>query len=100
MHSPLKAKYKHLEQELMIDQPTKNPQKILQPSRNDMMRMLDESFRSLKIDFASRFKALWVTNALDGSEDHLASERLYSLAAKELIVFQNDLMEKPSPKSL
>ena len=84
VHSPLKAKYRQLEQELMIRQLTENPQ----PSRNDMMGMLDESFRSLKIDFASRFKALWVT------------KRVYSLAAKELIVFRNDLMEKPSPKSL
>ena len=62
--------------------------------------MLDESFRSLKIEFASRFKTLWVKNALDGSEDHLVPDRVYSLAVKELIVFLNDLLEKPSPKSL
>ena len=62
--------------------------------------MLHESFHSLKIDFASRFKALRVTNALDGSEGHLLLEQVYSLAAKELIVFWNDLMEKPRPKSL
>ena len=53
VRSPLKAKYRLLEQELMIRQLTENRQKIPQPSRNDMMRMLDESFRSLKIDFAS-----------------------------------------------
>ena len=45
MHSPLKAKYRQLEQELMTHQLTENPQKTPQPSRNDMMRMLDESFR-------------------------------------------------------
>ena len=74
VHSPLKAEYRQLEQELMIYQLTENPQKIPQPSRSDMMRMLDESFHSLKIDFANSFKALWVTNALDGSKDHLVSE--------------------------
>ena len=71
VHSPLKAKYRQLEQDLMIRQLTENPQKIPQPSRDDMMRMLNVSFRSLKIDFASRFKALWMTNALNGIEDHL-----------------------------
>ena len=35
-----------------------------------------------------------MTNALDRSEDHLVSERVHSLAAKELIVFRNDLTEK------
>ena len=34
-----------------------------------MMQMLKKSFDSLEIDVASRFKALWVTNALDGTED-------------------------------
>ena len=72
VHSLLKVKYRQLKQELMIRQLTENPQKIPHPSRNDMMRMLDESFRSLKMDVASRFKALWVTNALDGREDHLS----------------------------
>ena len=61
----------------MIDQQSK---KISQPTRDDMMRMIIESFKSLEIDFANRFKALWVTNALDGSEDHLVSERLDTIS--------------------
>ena len=40
LHSPLKAKYRELEQLLMIDQLKANPKKIPQPSRGDMMRML------------------------------------------------------------
>ena len=76
VHSPLNAKYRQLEQGLMIHQLAENPQKIPQPNRNDMMRMLDGSFRSSKIDFSSRFKVLWVTNTLDGSEDHLVLERV------------------------
>ena len=35
-----------------------------------MMRMLKKNFDRLEIDVASRFKALRVTNALDGSEDY------------------------------
>ena len=44
--------------------------------------MLLESWNSLEIDVTSRFKALWVTNALDGSEDYLVSERVFALVRK------------------
>ena len=74
LHSPLKAKYRELEQLLMIDQLKANPKKIPQPSRDDMMRMLSESFEAVEIDVVTHFKSLWVTNALDGSEDYLVSE--------------------------
>ena len=37
--------------------------------------MLKKNFDSLEIDVASRFKALRVTNALDGSEDGSGSFR-------------------------
>lgn len=100
VHSPLKIKYRQLEQNLMICQLTENPQKIPKPSRNDMIQMLHESFHSLKIDFTSKFKALWVRNALNESKDNLVLEQVYSLPTKELIAFQNDLMEKLSPKLL
>ena len=69
IHRPLKEKYRALEQQLMIDQLKADPKRIPQPSRDDMRRMLKKSFESLEIDVASRFKALWVTNALDGTED-------------------------------
>ena len=69
LHSPLKAKYRELEQLLMIDQLKASPKKIPQSSRDDMMRMLSESFEAVETDVATRFKSLWVTNALDGSED-------------------------------
>ena len=69
LHSPLKAKYRELEQSLMMQQLKADPKKITQPSRDDMMRILVESdLKSLEIDAESRFKALWVTNALDGTE--------------------------------
>ena len=58
VQSPLKAKYRQLEQDLIILQLIENTQKILQQSKNDMTRILDENFRSLKIDFASRFRCL------------------------------------------
>ena len=100
LHFPLKAKYRELEQNLMIEQLRADPKKIPQPSRDDMMRMLAESFNSLKIDVVNRFKALWVMNALDGSEDYLGSERIIALVGSHLKEFRDELMKKESPKFL
>ena len=96
LHAPLKAKYREQEQSLMTDQLTVNPKKIPQPTRDDTMRMLIQSFKSFEIDFANRFKALWVTNALDGSEDYLVSERLMSLFGEKMKAFRDQLKKKKS----
>ena len=84
----------------MIDQLKADPKRIPQPSRYHMMQMLKKSFHSLEIDVASRLKALWVTNVLDGSEDYLVSERIIALIGNKMKTFRNDLMKKKSPKSL
>ena len=97
IHRPLKANYRKLEQELMIRQLSDNPLKIPQPSRDDM-RIIDESFKSLQIFFSNRFKALWVTNSLDGNEDYLVSEHVYKLVSQELIVFRNKFVKRRSLK--
>ena len=60
LHSPLKAKYRELEQLLMIDQLKANPKKIPQPSRDDMMRMLSENFEAVEIDVVTHFKSLCI----------------------------------------
>ena len=96
LYSPLKAKYRELEQLLMIDQLKANPKKIPQPSRDDMMRMLSESFEAVEIDVVTHFKSLWVTNALDGSEDYLVSERIMMLVGEKLKVFRKQLNKAES----
>ncbi len=81
IHGPLKKKYRELEQELMIAQLKSEPTKI----GDDMMRMLVES-NSLDVDIPARYKALWVTNKLDGSEDYLVSERVMTLVGTNLCI--------------
>ena len=58
----------------MIEQLRIDPKTTAKPSRDEMMRMLYKSQVSLEIDCAKEFKSLWVTNALDGSEDYLVSK--------------------------
>ena len=84
----------------MITQLRSEPNKILKPNRNDMIRMLVESYDSIDVDIPARYKALWVTNKLDGSEDHLVSERIITLVGQKLMLFRENLMKEPSPTNL
>ena len=59
-----------------------------------MMRMLYESHVSLQKDYD------WVTNALDGSEDYLVSERVYKSVGTRMIDFRNQLMKTANLKNL
>ena len=97
LHCPLKVKYRELEQNLMLEQLRVDPSKMPQPSRDDMMKMLAESFNSLKIDEVNRFKVLWVTNALDSSEDYLVSEKIIALVGSHLKEFRDESTKKDSP---
>ena len=83
----------------MLEQLRADQKKIPQPSREDMIRMLAESFNSLKIDVANRFKALWVTNALDRSEDYLVSEKDNRISSQSFETISGWVVKKESPKS-
>jgi len=72
----------------MIEQLRNDPKTIPKPSRDDMMRMIYESNTSLEKDYAKEFKSLWVTNALDGNEDYLVSERIYQLVGTRMVAFR------------
>ena len=75
LHAPLKGAYREREQNLMIEKLRKEPNKIPKPERTDMMEMIVSSLASLKVDLQRAFKSLFVTNALDGSEDYLVKVR-------------------------
>ena len=100
LHAPLKTTNQELGKSLMTDQLRANPKKIPQPTWDNMMRMLEEIFKSSEIDVVNHFEALWVTNALDGSKDGLVSERLMSLVGEKIKAFHDQLKKKQSPKNL
>ena len=54
---------------LMLEQLEKDPIKILSPPQNEMISMLSQALETLEIDNTREYKSLFVTNALDGSED-------------------------------
>ena len=66
-----------------------------------MMSMLVKSNNSVNVDFPARYKALWIKNKLDGTEDHIVSERInYSRRPKTYAFQGKSDEENPSPKNL
>ena len=82
LHRRLKALYRHEEMDLMLKMLEIDQTKVPSPKREDMVNMLLSAWRGVENNFAEVFKKLFVTNALDRSEDHLVSNKLFSLIEK------------------
>ena len=101
-HGPLKARYREKEMKKMLEKLESNPDKIPSPTRDEMMNMIVSAMSEVKIDTKKAFKNLFVTNALDleGSEDHLVSDRLFQLVGREMQKFRLELLSEEAPKRL
>ena len=65
-----------------------------------MISMLLQAWQTLEINTEREFKSLFVTNALDGSEDYLVSDKLFALLGDEMVDFWKELMSQKSVKTL
>ena len=99
-HAHLKAYYREEEMKLVLEQLQGNPNKIPSPSRNEIMAMLIRSWKKLDINVGKAFKSLFVTNALDGSEDYLVSDQLFSLIGPEMVRFRSQLVKERPIKTV
>ena len=52
------------------------------------------------MDYERAFKQDFVTNAFNGSEDFLVSDRIFRLVDEDIIKFRKELLSKPPTKSL
>ena len=91
-HRDLEKHYRDLEVKLILEQLEKDPIKIPSPSRNEMVSMLWQAWETLEIDTKREFKSLFVTNALDRSEDYLGSDKLFALIGDEMVDFWKELI--------
>ena len=65
-----------------------------------MMSILLQAWKTLEFDTKREFKSIFVTNALDGSEDYLVSNKLFALTGDEMIDFWKELMSQNFVKTL
>ena len=66
---------------------------------NLMLKML-EADKSITTYFSQVFKKLFVTNKLDGSEDYLVSNKLFSITGSEIKDFRDSLIKSDVPNNL
>ena len=83
----------------MLEKLAQEPQKIPNPSRDEIMAMTISSLKEIDIDCEKAFKSLFLTNALSGEEDYLMSEKLYEMVGPSIISFRDKLLQKDCPKS-
>ena len=102
LHHPLKTLYREKESALMIDLLTENPGKIPAPNRDQMMRLCQAAFNEalVDVDISGAFKRNGLTIKLDGTEDHLVSNKLKLLVWDKMIEFRERLLRTPHPSSL
>ena len=93
-------KHREFEMNLMLEQLNNDPKKTPSPSGDEMKRMLLKAWELLDVDTTREFKSLFVTNALDGSEDYLVSDKLYALVGNEMVKFRTELMTSGQAKTL
>ena len=74
--------------------------KVPSPTRDEMMAMLAHAWNALTVDCDAPFKNLFVTNALNGSKDHLIWDKIFRLFGTDMISFRNQLLDQSVPKFL
>ena len=84
LHRKLKASYRDLEIELMMEKLQADKKKVPSPTREEMIDMAFKASRKVDISFTKVFKELLVTNKPDVSEDYLVSDKLFALIGNEM----------------
>jgi hypothetical protein len=100
VHHRLKKEYRERESKLMLEQLTEKPNAVPSPSRDDMMRMIAESWDALEIDPAEALKNNFLTNSFDGSEDYMVSDKLFELIGTEMLAFRAQMLQNRVPATL
>lgn len=88
LHRSLKVLSRNEETDLMLKMLSVCNSKVPAPKREDIIKMLISAWKNTKIDFVAVFKKCFVTNALDGSEDHLVSNKLFAFTANAMFDFR------------
>ena len=66
----------------MLEQFRKDSTKIPRAGQDNMMQFFTGAMEFNDIKFNELMKSLWVTNELDGSEDNLVSEKLFTFVGE------------------
>ena len=82
----------------MMEKLQNDRSKVPAPTRDEMMHLTAKAHAELDIDVKSAFNQLWLTKALDGSEDYMVSDRIVKLISNKMREIK--LLSEPVPKTL
>ena len=77
-----------------------SPAAIPAPDRNEIMKMLSASLEAQTLDVKKALKENFILNDLNGEEDHLVRDELWSLVGQEVTSFRSAHMSSPPPKTM
>ena len=92
LHHHLNSRYRNEEMVLMLKKLKVDKNKVLAPSREEMINMLLAAWKETDVDFTAVFKKLFVTNKFNGSEDFLVSDKLFSFIGDDMSEFRRQLL--------
>ena len=93
LHKRLKVLYREEEMNLMLKMLEVDKSKIPSPNRENMIKMLMSLWNAIITDFSQVFKKPFVNNKLDGSEDYLVSDKLFSKTGSKMNDFRDTLIK-------
>ena len=76
----------------MLEKLRQSPESIHSPSADEMMKMFNASWTRYAMNTGRVFKKNMITINFDGSEGHLASQKLLSLVGDEMLRFREELL--------
>ena len=85
---------------LMLEKLEVDKNKIPSPTREEMVKLLHTAWKETTVDFPAIFKSLFVTSALDGSDDYLVSDRLFDLIGEDMRRFRTEMLRLKVPENL
>ena len=100
LHPPLKTLYRAKEQKFLARKLLENSEQDLSMSHEEMMQLFMEAYEECEVDHATAFKTSWLSNAIDGSEDHLVSAKLMELVGEEFKTYRQQLRMSEPPLTL
>ena len=59
-----------------------------------------DAMQDVRINESSAFKSVWVTNALDGSEDYLVSDKIFSPVGESMRGFRAEMLKKSPQRTI
>ena len=89
-HRPLKGHYRDVESELMLQKLTEDSTKTPNLDRSEIIDLTLKAWGKVTMDYQRTFKQNFVTNAFNGSEDFLISNRIFRLAGEDMIKFRKE----------